>query len=57
MEKITIEIETVNDAFSEYPELEIARILQDLAHKIENGQQPERIRDINGNTIGRVIYL
>lgn len=56
MEEIIISIETVNAAFEEEPEREVARILRDLASKLENGQRPEFLRDINGNKVGKVEY-
>lgn len=56
MEEIIISIETVNAAFEEEPEREIARILRELASKLENGQHPESLRDINGNKVGKVEY-
>ena len=57
MEKITIEIETVNDAFhdSEYAmEGEVSAILANLSHSIGDGRWPEIIRDLNGNTVGKI---
>ena len=35
---------------------EIARILRELADKIEDGQTEGNIRDINGNTTGTFKY-
>jgi hypothetical protein len=55
MEKIEITIETVNAAFEENDNAEVARILRELADKLESGQNPERLRDINGNNVGTVI--
>lgn len=54
MSTITIKIDTDNDAFSEYPEQEVARILNELAEGIANGKIDDSttIRDINGNTVG-----
>ena len=57
MEKIIIEIDTENDAFSDDPNFELARILKKLAAKIEYGKQPEHLRDNNGNITGHVQYL
>ena len=54
-ERIRIEIETGNAAFDDSPTTEIARILRDLAKRFErDGIPPERLRDINGNTVGTV---
>jgi len=52
---MTIEIETDNDAFVE-PRPELARILRELAAKLEAGRNPTTVRDINGNLCGEV-YL
>lgn len=51
-------IETVNAAFDDAPASEIARILRDLADKLErdgvpmDGRENWRLRDVNGNTVG-----
>jgi len=55
MERITIEIETVNAAFDDEPASEIARILRDLAEQFESfGLPHSKLRDVNGNVCGRV---
>jgi len=55
MERITITLETGNDAFYESPTTEIRRILRDLAdHVYDEGEWPEVLRDINGNVCGSV---
>lgn len=43
-----------NDAFQPDPRPEIARILRELADKIENGMEEGRffLRDLNGNKVG-----
>ena len=48
-----IEIETGNAAF-DYGDKghEIARILRDIADKVENGAESGVARDINGNKVG-----
>ena len=56
MENIKIEFETVNSAFEDAPEIEVARILRELAHQIESGYRPSSLRDINGNKVGIVEY-
>lgn len=55
MKKITIEIETTNDAFQgDWKEL--ACILWELGDNLDNSQcPPETIKDMNGNTVGKVI--
>lgn len=55
MEQITITLNTGNAAFTEGPATEVARILRDLAGRIErDGDFPARLRDINGNTVGHL---
>jgi hypothetical protein len=54
--KIIITINANGAAFEENPELEIARILADLADKIRVGRGPEKLLDINGNKVGTVKY-
>ena len=59
MEKITITINTTNDAFGDIPELaqyELARIINKLAKDIADGREPEKLLDINGNKVGKVVY-
>ncbi len=52
--RVTIQIQCDNDAFSDYPEGEIARILTEAARKIltPEGQDGFRLRDANGNHVG-----
>lgn len=51
----TITIETGNAAFEDSPTTELARILRDLADRLErDGIPPEHLRDINGNRVGHV---
>lgn len=48
-----IEFKTGNEAFSgDSFDFEVARILRDVASKIETGVTEGIIRDVNGNTIG-----
>lgn len=48
-------IETGNAAFDDgYKELEAARIVADAADKVERGDFDFKLRDINGNTVGRL---
>jgi hypothetical protein len=50
---VKIEFKTGNSTFSdEAKELEIARILKKIAYQIATGYDNDKIRDINGNTIG-----
>lgn len=54
MEGLEILISTENAAFEDSPASEIARILRELADCFEQGDPPERLRDVNGNTCGTV---
>jgi len=58
--KLTITIEMDNAAFDP-PELEVARILRDVAQRLDDGQRlsPDdwfpALRDVNGNLVGTVL--
>ena len=54
MAKITIEIDLGNAAFDEEPMSETARILRELATRIEDRGAPIDVKlyDINGNRVG-----
>ena len=59
MEKsLTVEFVCENAAFGEEEEwrLEAARILRELAEKIEGGRSPRVLSDTNGNRVGSVFY-
>ena len=59
MERVTITINTTNDAFGDIPDLEqyeLARIINKLAKDIADGKEPETLLDINGNKVGKVVY-
>lgn len=56
MERITITISTGNSAFEDNKEYEVARILRGLADKIEDGREPSKLMDVNGNSAGKVVY-
>lgn len=49
-----LEINCDNEAFSQFPTTEIARILKCIAEKYEAGEGGivETIRDVNGNAVG-----
>lgn len=51
-----ITLATDNAAFEADQRGEIARILRGLAARIENGQDPSRLLDYNGNAVGTVTY-
>ena len=55
---VTIKFSTANEAF-DVPGPEIARILHDVAKRIENRATSNyefKIRDANGNTVGSFNY-
>jgi hypothetical protein len=60
MSRFTVEIDTANAAFDEDPGLELARILRNLAGRMEetpdllsdDAPWPYAVRDVNGNTVG-----
>lgn len=58
MDKIIIKLEIKGSAFDEYPGMEAARILRDLADRIEGmtqaPEEPLKLYDINGNAAGLV---
>lgn len=47
-----IEFNTSNAAFDEYGEAEVARILEEIVHKLRRGYDHGAIIDINGNKVG-----
>jgi hypothetical protein len=55
MKKVTITIKTENAAFAEDCGYEVGRILNELASKYMHGDPiPSSLRDVNGNTVGKV---
>lgn len=59
MNELKININLDNDAFYPQPRenKEVARILMELAEKIEKGIKPGILHDINGNKVGQVTYF
>jgi hypothetical protein len=49
---LTIEIFNSGSAFDQDANAEAARILRDFADRLEQGNPPEVLRDINGNHAG-----
>jgi hypothetical protein len=49
---LTIEIFNSGSAFDQDASAEAARILRDFADRLEQGNPPEVLRDINGNNAG-----
>ena len=56
--KITIKIKMDNAAFVESNNGELARLLEDIAKKVRDGNDIRRLRpailDINGNVVGSI---
>lgn len=50
---LEITFATDNAAFDDYPASEAARILREIADKLEHGRFDGPIFDMNGNRIGR----
>lgn len=50
--EFSADFQSGNAAFGENPAEEMARILRDIAERIEQGQENGKARDINGNSIG-----
>ena len=59
MSYITMTIETDNAAFDDNFEAETARILRQLADRVEYGSRGEHIniKDINGNSVGSFDHI
>lgn len=53
---VSIEIETDNAAFDEDERAEAVRIIREAADFIESGGDARNLHDINGNTVGRVLF-
>tara|TARA_Y100000590_G_scaffold133990_1_gene153270 strand:- start:1156 stop:1377 length:222 start_codon:yes stop_codon:yes gene_type:complete len=54
MKGIRLLIDTRNAAFEDCLNEEVARILRKLSERIDEGVFPEKLIDINGNTVGYV---
>lgn len=52
--KFTVEIECDNAAFADWPGLEVARILRDVANRVDGDAEGTHgtCRDANGNRVG-----
>lgn len=56
----TVKIDTDNAAFGDAWQLETARILRDIADRLEAGEQfthYQTLRDVNGNEVGRAKHV
>lgn len=50
--KLTVDLAMDTAAFDDDLGEEAARILEVVAHKLRDGYQDGRLRDVNGNTVG-----
>jgi hypothetical protein len=54
---LKLTFKTDNAAFADYPGAESARILREMADKIDGrGFVSAPVRDVNGNTVGRIDF-
>lgn len=56
MDRITITINLGGSAFGDDPYLEVSRILKELSKKFNDGDEPCKVMDINGNSVGTIVY-
>lgn len=45
-----------NSAFGDDREAEVARLLREVAKRVEDGAESGTIKDINGNTVGEFSF-
>ena len=48
-----IEFSTNGQAFEDYGDTEVERILEEVIEKVKNGRTEGKILDINGNSVGK----
>lgn len=48
----TLTIKTENEAFGDSPAHEVARILRQIANRLEDGTDSAKVMDVNGNSVG-----
>ena len=56
MATFKVEINTDNAAFGDNPELELSRILGELAEEVLSADDEITITDANGNTVGKATW-
>ena len=57
MAKFKLEIDTGGSAFGDNPELELSRLLAELAEDVEQRQlESYTLVDFNGNTVGKAVW-
>jgi hypothetical protein len=52
MSTFRLQIKCDNEAFSDDPGAELARLLREVANEIEEGYQGGGLNDVNGNRVG-----
>lgn len=50
--RFSLTVDMGNAAFDEAPSPELARILRDVATRVEDGEREGAVRDVNGNKVG-----
>lgn len=54
--KMSLDIEMDNAAFEPNKWIEVSRILRVIARDLDNLHLPNIVYDINGNTVGKIVY-
>jgi hypothetical protein len=52
MDRFILTVKTTNAAFEDDAPTEVARLLRDVAERLEDGSVSGKMRDVNGNTVG-----
>lgn len=56
MSKFVVTIKTDGAAFEEWPDMEVSRILREIAEGLEDGISYRKLFDYNGNVVGSATY-
>jgi hypothetical protein len=56
MDRFALTINCTNAAFDDDPRPEIARILRELADRLDGGITQGGVHDVNGNTVGTFTF-
>lgn len=54
--RFIVKIDCDNDAFHDRPDWEVARILFDVAQRMQQGETAIQLRDRNGNSVGKASF-
>jgi hypothetical protein len=60
MAEFQLSIDSANDAFAENPYGEVARILRNVADRVDQGEEASHYKnviDFNGNVVGRFRFI